>query len=517
MRNLEGLCAGQDAPGLASTLFQLAGEAHLLVDPLTARVTEANEAACKLGQVPRQELLGELADNLLVLERATEGVGPLNPSRFGLLHEPYLFKPTCGTRGIPVQVRIDRVLNAAGELVVLITLARRGEPQRTAQMQRLESLGRLAGRVAHDFNNLITGILGHVSLMRLELRESGIAPVSLEQIEGTALRVASLCKQLNTIAGKSSSHGFIADPAHLLRSVLHTLEACVPLHVRLHVQVDDDLPPLRLDAEELGLLVEMLVRNAVEACSDAEQAGEIVIRLGREWRPGEGQVVAFSFRGGEHTAPMLCLEVRDNGPGIPRDVQAHLGEPFVSPHGSHRGLGLALVLGVLRAHRGELQIHTQPGLGTTVRALLPMSLSAVLGTGTTTQPPASQPRTSINVLLVDDEQMVRDVTSRLLQSLGHKVVSVSSGEEALHLAKTPGSTFHLALIDLTMPTMSGETTARELRRRLPTLPIILVSGYPEHDLPSRFADLPVAGFLQKPYRLPALSALIAQVQQTMPT
>lgn len=504
MRDSHVACIGQDPSSLAITLFQKSGEAHLLIDPITEQVLEVNEAACRLGQVPRQELIGLSFNTLFRPDKQKATANSLDHGRAGWLPEGYLFGPRPASRWIPVALRIDRVLNCKGDPTILLTLHRRGEQTRNPQSQRLESLGRFAGRIAHDFNNFITGILGHVSLARLELRDRGAMPSSLDHIETISLRAAGLCKQLNTVAGKISSLGFIADPASRIRAVLRQLEPGIPLHIQIRTEFEDDLPPLRLDGEELGLLVDTLVRNAVEACAD--QPAEIHVRLSRDSNVDDSRAPCFSFRVNEPAGPMLCLEVLDDGPGIPRDVQAHLGEPFLSPHGSHRGLGLALALGVLRAHRGEMHIYTQAGLGTQVRLLLPMSLSAVLDASATSDPP-SPTRAAMNILLVDDEQMVRDVTGRLIQSLGHAVIPAGSGEEALRLLDQQGDSIQLALIDLTMPHMSGEETIRELRRRAPTLPIVIISGYPERDLTARFGDLAITAYLQKPFRLPALISL----------
>ena len=202
--------------------------------------------------------------------------------------------------------------------------------------------------------------------------------------------------------------------------------------------------------------------------------------------------------------------MRDTGPGIPSEVLARLGEPFVSPRLGNRGVGLALALGILRGHGGGLEVYTTPGRGTVVRVMLPAA-SVPLAPAGPYPVAGSGERRPVTVLLVDDEDTVRDVAARLLRSAGFEVVTTNDGEEAVDWLSHHGGEVAVALVDLNMPRLSGEPLLREFRRVAPELPVVLMSGYPEADVSSRFAQWGLAGYLQKPFRLAALLELLRRV------
>lgn len=171
-----------------------------------------------------------------------------------------------------------------------------------------------------------------------------------------------------------------------------------------------------------------------------------------------------------------------------------------------------MVLGIARAHEGGVDVHTGVGQGTLVRVLLPGASVAAAGQALATVPSRAEGgHRHGTVLLADDEETVLDVAGRLLRSVGCEVVSARDGEEALACFRRHGKEIHLALVDLTMPRLCGEPMLRELRQLAPELPLVLMSGFPESDVLPRFAELRLAGYLQKPFRLPALLELLHKV------
>jgi len=204
---------------------------------------------------------------------------------------------------------------------------------------------------------------------------------------------------------------------------------------------------------------------------------------------------------------LVWFEVRDAGHGMGPDVLARAFEPYFTTRPGRQGLGLPAVLGVVRGHGGAIQTTSAPRQGTTVRVGLPAAPEPVAAPVQAGPPPAGPP----TVLLADDEETVLDVVSRLLASLGYKVIPARDGEQALEAFRANASEVRLALIDLTMPKLAGDGAARRLRDLSATLPVVLMSGFPEADIAPRFADVPLVYYLQKPFRLPALIDLLRRV------
>jgi PAS domain S-box-containing protein len=400
-------------------------------------------------------------------------------------------------------------------VVTDVSERKRGEQQREAQAQKLESLVGMAGVLAHDFNNLITGILGHVSLARLETPKGGGERHELAQIEAIVVRAAELCRQLGLFAGKGGAVAGSVDLNPLVRDAVEQEARRLPEGVRLRPAVAESLPLALGDAALLREMIVHLLRNAIEAL--AAGGGEVAVRArpaGPDALP-PGQPSCFDYRPAQAPpAALVCLEVQDGGPGLTPDVQARMFDPFFTTKPGARGLGLSIVLGIVRACQGCLQVVSAPGQGTTIRVLLPAE-QRVERPGEQRQ---GDPRARVTdrwrgqtILLADDEETVLDVASRLLSSLGCAVLRARDGEQALRQHDEHAAAVRLALVDLTMPRLGGEATLRELRRRAPDLPLVLMSGYPESDIAPRFADLKLAGFLHKPFRLPALIDLLQRV------
>jgi len=206
--------------------------------------------------------------------------------------------------------------------------------------------------------------------------------------------------------------------------------------------------------------------------------------------------------------PLTWLEVEDEGPGMSIETLQRLFEPLFTTREGHRGVGLARVLTLVRLFKGSIQVRSQLGQGTQVRLGLPALPPETAPNLSSDQ--VESPRQPL-VLLAEDEEAVRDVIARLLRSLGCSVLAARHGEEALSLFAAHREQIRLALIDLNMPRLDGEPTIRQLRAAQPQLPIILMSGYGESDHRSRLTDLQLAGYLQKPFRLPMLMELLKNI------
>ncbi len=395
-----------------------------------------------------------------------------------------------------------------------VTVRRRAEEERhriEAQMrqaQKLESLGVLAGGIAHDFNNLLTAILGNADLALSTLAEDAPARPMLREIEKAARRAAVLCRQMLAYSGQGR---FVVRPIDLSRLVdelTGLLESSVSKGTALRIRLAPDLPPVEADVSQMRQVVVNLVVNASEAIG--EKSGTIVVttgiadcRLEDLSNPDLGE----SLPEGRYA----YLEVSDDGCGMDRETIGRIFDPFFSTKFTGRGLGLPAVLGIVRGHRGTIRVDSESGRGTTVRVLLPALAGAEAAPAPREAAPAGAPEPTGVILLVDDEESVRDVGSQMLESAGFRAIVAADGVEALGIARESRGEIACVVLDLTMPRLGGEETLRELRRFAPDLPVILSSGYDIAEATARFAEGDLAGFVQKPYRLASLLAEIRRV------
>jgi len=378
---------------------------------------------------------------------------------------------------------------------------------RLQETQKLESLGVLAGGIAHDFNNLLTSILGNASLARLDLPPESPAEGALEQIERTSLRAADLCKQMLAYAGKGR---FVVQPldiSQLVQDTAHLLQVSISKKAVLKFDLAAGLPPVMADASQLRQIVMNLVINASEAIGD--RSGIIALHTGLV-RADRTYLADVQLAGNLPEGDYVFLEISDTGCGMTPELKARIFEPFFTTKFTGRGLGLAAVLGIVRGHRGALKVYSEPGKGTTFKLLLPMASGAAV------QTPAPAPlangwQGSGRILLAEDEDTVRAVVARVLESLGFAVTPVPDGREAALLFEADPDAFTMVVMDLTMPHLDGAEAFARMRRVRPDVRVLLMSGFSEHDATVTFAGKGLAGFLQKPFELAHLRDKVREV------
>jgi signal transduction histidine kinase/ActR/RegA family two-component response regulator len=377
--------------------------------------------------------------------------------------------------------------------------------RRLQETQKLESLGVLSGGIAHDFNNLLTGILGNASLARIELGpEKKHLVASINRIEQAALRAAELCKQLLAYAGKGR---FIIQPLDLNRLIEETarmLAISASKKVTLELHLTPGLPAFSGDATQIRQVLMNLVINASEAIGD--HTGVVTVRTSRV-TVTEAQVQTPS--GDLEAGDYLVLTVTDNGEGMSAETQARIFDPFFTTKFAGRGLGLAAVLGIVRGHKGAIDVRSEPAVGTTFTILLPVTSQAAVATETPSVPTEIW-RGQGRILVVDDEPAVRSVAEPMLTQLGFSPVLAENGESALAIVRADPAGFRAVLLDLTMPRMDGEETLRGLQAITPHLPVILMSGFNEQAAISRFVGRGLAGFLPKPFTAEMLAARLRE-------
>lgn len=368
------------------------------------------------------------------------------------------------------------------------------------ESQKLESLGILAGGIAHDFNNILTAIVGNISLAKTEIPPSSALEPVLGDVENAALRAAELCNQMLAYSGQGRFEVLDLNLNDIIRDMENLLQISVSKTAVLKFELVENLPATPVDASQIRQVIMNLVINASEAIG--ERSGIINVATGLARVDAE-----YLIR--THLAPELppgdyvYLEVSDSGCGMDKETMNRIFDPFFTTKFTGRGLGLAALLGIVRAHHGALKVYSEPGNGTTFKILLPCSDADA-------QPIADTPETDRQlegagtVLIVDDEETVRATAARILTRCGFDVVLAKDGRHAVEKFKLRPDDFRFVLLDLTMPQMNGVEAFGAMKLLRPDLPVILMSGYNEQAAVERFAGRGLAGFIQKPFQMQSL-------------
>jgi len=425
----------------------------------------------------------------------------------------YTSRPLLRDDGTPEGSAVSTMWNIEAEVEARAALAaaeaeRRELEASVQRATRLESLGVLAGGVAHDFNNILVGILGNTELALSQLPPDSPARALLHNVATNAVRASDLTRQLLDYAGhRPFDHRGPVDPLRVIRETLELVAPLLPRGAFVEVDLPDQLPALGCDRGQLQQVVMNLVINAADALES--RPGRVRVRASVRHldRP---EAIKLAPSDPPEPGDFVEITVSDDGVGMDESVASRVFEPFFSTKADGRGLGMSAVYGIARASGGSVDVESAPGRGTTVRVLMP-TVPGELGTTIvdTSRPPSVEAdadppsridATSVTVLLIDDDDDVRQVCELMLKMSGMRVVSCGSGAAGIeHITENP-SRFDVVLLDMSMPEMGGEAVLRALRSIEPDLPAVLMSGFSAVNLHSVLSDLAVQGFVQKPFR-----------------
>ena len=389
--------------------------------------------------------------------------------------------------------------------------ARRRLETRIQQAQKAESLGILAGGVAHDFNNILMGMIGSAELTEMELPEDSPLREHQQEITRSGHRAAELAHQMLAYAGRGRLTIESLSVDTLLRDLWSLFKASIPKKVDISLALVPDLPIIEGDPTQLRQVMMNLVINAAEAIG--EESGTITfVTEAKHWKLGDLQDAEL----GDDLPPghYVSVLVRDTGGGMDEETRQRIFDPFFSTKFLGRGLGLASVLGIVRGHGGGIAVTSSPDRGTTFRVLLPVAKDTA-NPGTTesrlpTDLPAIHKENQGLALLVDDEPVVRKVVGIMLRSLGFEVLTANNGLECLSLLATLDPPPKVILLDYSMPRLDGPDTLRRIRAERPGVPVLLCSGYDAREMTCD-DETAADAFLQKPIRLGDLSEAIRTV------
>lgn len=406
-------------------------------------------------------------------------------------------------RGKVVEWADGRVPIRIAGTIMDISIQRAADEERRAfeeqmqQTQKLESLGVLAGGIAHDFNNLLVGILGNADLALTEIPPISPLYDNLQAIVKSSERAAELCRQMLAYSGRGR---FVVAPVSLndmVAEMNQLLTVTVSKRVTLLFEPEPELPFVQADATQLRQIIMNLITNASEAIGDHE--GTIRMSTGTlVWDGGDG---GQQILGGElhRSRAYAYVRVSDTGSGMDDATLQRIFDPFFTTKFTGRGLGLAAVLGIVRGHAGAIRVESRLGEGTTFTVYLP-ALGDAAGVLAAPDHSSLTARGEGLVLVVDDEDSVLGIAKTMLERQGFEAITAHDGVEALKLFKEKMDAIVLAIVDLTMPRMSGGELIHALHEIKPGLRVVLSSGYNEQEAVAQSHGERMAGFIQKPYR-----------------
>ncbi|HEY6057167.1 MAG TPA: PAS domain S-box protein, partial [Candidatus Limnocylindrales bacterium] len=403
--------------------------------------------------------------------------------------------------GAPQRDAHGRVVGVV-ELLADISAQRRLEEQ-LLQAQKMESIGRLAGGVAHDFNNILTAITGFSELLLMDLPQGSPARDSVEAIRQASERASGLTQQLLAFSRRQVLQPRVLDLNEAIRAIEPMLRRLIGEHISLAINLRRRIGHIQADPSQLEQVVLNLVVNARDAMPDG---GRLSIETGTADFDEGYAAEHFELNPGRY----VMLAVSDTGVGMDRATRAHMFEPFFTTkeRGQGTGLGLATIYGIVRQSGGHIWLYSEPGRGTTFKLYFPFVASGVVEEAAPSPPAVGGDET---ILLVEDEDTVRDIASVVLERGGYRVLAAIDGREAIAVEQSFRGQIDLLVTDVVMPGMSGPDLARRIKARRPGLRALFLSGYTE-DMIGGQEDLDVGdAFLGKPFTPDSLARKVRDV------
>ena len=403
--------------------------------------------------------------------------------------------------------------SVSGHLVSVHSMPVQVEAQREVSSvsgEKLQALGILAGSIAHDLNNVLTGVLGHVSYLRLSCPEQVQPGDSLGAIEDGARRAASMTQQvLEYVKGEASKVSCVNLSA-IIASAAHLFRPSLPPGINLELAGDEEDLFVAGDEGRLSQLVMNLQVNAREALP---QGGEISVSFRRVHLGAGLSDESHALPSGDY----VRLRITDNGSGIPAHIRPRIFDPFFTTKVERgTGLGLSTVLSIVEEHGGWISVESEEGKGTCFEVLFPLSSPAEERQSVTFEAEEEKvPTGSEKILVVDDEAAVRAIIQRSLEHLGYTVEVAKGGQEALERFQMSRD-FRLVIVDMIMPHMAGDEVFFSLQQIDPNVPVLIASGYASDSRTRAVLDAGGLGFIQKPFSVEELAREVRRCLDTAP-
>jgi PAS domain S-box-containing protein len=405
---------------------------------------------------------------------------------------------------IDVEITAGRIVYEGRRAALVVShdvSERRNLESRLAEAEKMEAIGRLAGGVAHDFNNLLTVITGYAEIL---LARDGDAE-EIAEIARAARQAAALTRQLLAFSRRQVLHPRVLDLNEIVAGMETMLQRIIGDDVSVGIGLAPDLAPVEADRAQIERVILNLAANARDAMPDG---GALTIETANV-DVDEQQV---SSHGGEGSAgPHVLLAVSDTGHGMDEEVAKHLFEPFFTTKaaGTGTGLGLATVFGVVKQSGGGIYVYTEPGRGTTFKIYLPAAAAPAAAAEAAAEPEPQ--RGTETVMVVEDDEGVRDLVRVMLEANGYEVLTVEDADEAARVCSERAGGVDLLLTDVMMPDVNGRVLAERLGALSPSMRILFMSGYSDEAVHRHGLLGDSAAFLEKPFTERTLAAKVREV------
>ena len=416
----------------------------------------------------------------------------------------YLPKP-CNV--MTMRSTIEMALYKSGvEIVSKRLAAEKAELEaQNLKLQKAESLGRMAGAIAHNFNNMLAAVMGNLELAMDDLPPEAIQFPNLIAAMKAARRAADMSGLMLTYLGQMTGKQEALDLSEACRQILPMMQASMPEGADLDVDLPTPGPTIKANGHQIQQLLINLAKNAMESLPDGY--GVIHLKVNTVSPSNISTKHRFPLGWQPQDIPYACLEMTDPGCGIAEKNLDEIFDPFYSSKFTGRGLGLAVVLGIVRAHNAAITVESKVGQGSTLQCFFPLATAIAHKTAISSPDSSNLLRGGV-MLLVEDEKIVRNMIKEMLTLIGFTVLEASDGVEAVEVFRQHKDEIRLVLSDLSMPRMDGWETLTALRQIVPGLPVILASGYDQDFvMAGDHPEVPQA-FLSKPFELSGLKNAI---------
>ena len=485
----------------SETRFRRLAESGIIgisVADAAGRVLEANDAFLGMLGFSRDELLSGRIDWQAVMAPSDRDPGAASARP---LERTYRRKDG---RVVPALVAVASLEGGESISVSLDLTERKRLEEQYRQAQKMEAVGRLAGGVAHDFNNVLSVILGYSDLIAGDLKPDEPMHADIDEIRAAGLRASELTRQLLAFSRQQVLEARVLDLNQTIAGMGNMLGRLLGADVELTLLLGSGLWRVKADEGQIEQIVMNLAVNARDAMPDGGQLtiGTANVELDEDYARLHHDVTP---------GPYVMLSTTDTGVGMDRETQARIFEPFFTtkPKGKGTGLGLATVFGIVMQSRGHIWVYSEPGRGTTFKVYLPRTSEATAASRESATPAPG--RGTETILLVEDDDQVRLLARTILRRSGYVVLEASNGGEAVLISEQHGSKIHLLLTDVILPRMSGRHLAERVVRMRPETKVLFMSGYTDDAILQHGLLDSGVSYLQKPLTPTALTRKVREV------
>jgi len=491
----------------SETRFRRLAEAGIIgitVTNAAGRVLEANDVFLNMVNCTRDELLTGNVAWKLVAPDTDEHAAPARPREAEYVSAD-------GRRAIPVVAAVAPLENGENLTVALDVTDRKRLEEQFRQAQKMEAVGRLAGGVAHDFNNILSVILSYAEMMTDDLKEGEPLRADAMEIKTAAVRATDLTRQLLAFSRQQVLEPRIVDLNQVVGGMDRMLRRLLGADVTLTFLPEQPLGNVKVDTGQLEQVVMNLAVNARDAMP---QGGKLTIETSNVELDGEYAQAHHDVKPGQY----VLLAVTDTGIGMSNETVARIFEPFFTTkdQGKGTGLGLSTVFGIVKQSDGHIWVYSEPGRGTTFKVYLPR-VDGVAVQALRDRPEPGSLRGHETVLLVEDDLQVRGLVTTVLRGQGYVVLEASNGGEAMLLSEQHGARIDLLLTDVVLPLLSGRQLAERLKPARPDMKVLFMSGYTDDTVFLHGLLDAGAAFLQKPITPSSLTRKVREVIEQNPT